>query len=130
MPRNNELPSYESLLEYQEVYLRAVALAWSDPEFKKNFLADPRTAMENYFGYSCPWNVTIRVTEPTDPKYHWTPAKDGQPGKWTLPRMKATFGLPDTPYKPGTPEKPDIKQQLIAFAAYNDAGPTYLFTCC
>jgi len=117
MPRNNELPSYESLLEYQEVYLRAVALSWSDPEFKKNFLADPRKTMEDYFGYSCPWNVTIRVTEPTESKYGWDPATK----KWALPRMKATFGLPVAP---------QIEEQLIAFAAYNDAGPTYLFTCC
>jgi ribosomally synthesized peptide (two-chain TOMM family) len=116
MPRNNELPSYESLLEYQEVYLRAVALAWSDPTFKQDFLTDPRTAMENYFGYSCPWNVTIKVSEP--------PANNGfgwNGKKWRLPRIKATFGLPIAP---------TIEEQPIAFAAYNDAGPTYLFTCC
>jgi len=117
MPRNNELPSYESLLEYQEVYLRAIALAWSDKAFKKDFLADPRSAMEMYFGYACPWNVTIKVSEPTGPEFGWKPKEK----RWVLPRIRATFGLPIAP---------KVEEQLVAFAAYNDAGPTYLFTCC
>jgi ribosomally synthesized peptide (two-chain TOMM family) len=117
MPRNNELPSYESLLEYQEVYLRAVALAWTDKEFKQAFVDNPRSALEMYFGYSCPWNVEIQVIEPKGPEYGWNAEKR----QWSLPRMKATFGLPVAP---------KIEEQLVAFAAYNDAGPSYLFTCC
>lgn len=117
MPRNNELPSYESLLEFQEVYLRAVALSWSDKAFKKNFLEDPAGSLQNYFGYSVPWNVDLKVVEPQGPEFGWNP----QSKSWTLPRMKATFGLPIAP---------KIEEQLVAFAAYNDAGPTYLFTCC
>ena len=117
MPRNNELPSYESLLEFQEVYVRAVALAWSDPQFKADLLADADNALRNSFGYICPWNVDLRFREATGPGDGWDPAAR----KWNLPPMRTTFGVPVAP---------PFEEQLVAFAAYNDAGPTYLFTCC
>jgi ribosomally synthesized peptide (two-chain TOMM family) len=117
MPRNNRLPTYESLLEFQEVYLRAVALAWNDVRFKSAFLAAPKTALQDYFGYICPWNVALEVREPNVAGEGW----DAHTKKWNLPRTRITFGLPTAP---------QIEEQLVAFAAYNDAGPTYLFTCC
>jgi ribosomally synthesized peptide (two-chain TOMM family) len=118
MPRNNEIPSYESLLEFQEVYLRAVALAWVDDEFKSLLLRDARSALADYLGYECPWNVDLRVAEPIGPNVGWDPRNK----TWTLPRMLTSFGLPNKPEA--------FEEQLVAFAAYNDAGPSYLFTCC
>ena len=117
MPRNNRLPTYESLLEFQEVYLRAVALAWSDPVFKAALLADADQALQDYFGYTCLWNVDLEVTEASGPGVGW----DARHKTWNLPPIRTTFGLPVAPR---------IEEQLVAFAAYNDAGPTYLFTCC
>jgi ribosomally synthesized peptide (two-chain TOMM family) len=115
MPRNNEIPSYESLLEFQEVYLRAVALAWTDDGFKALLTSDMRAALENYFGYDCPWNVDLKAVEGGT---GW----DSKTKTWDLPKMLTSVGLPN---KPET-----FEEQLVAFAAYNDAGPTYLFTCC
>lgn len=117
MPRDNRLPDYESMLEFQEVYLRAVALSWTDLEFKNAFLKDPTQALENYFAYRCPWNVVLKVSEPQQPGQGWDPAIK----RWNLPRIKTSIGLP---------KAPAVSEQLVAFAAYNDAGPTYLFTCC
>ncbi|NML16904.1 BMA_0021/BMA_0022 family TOMM bacteriocin [Azohydromonas caseinilytica] len=117
MPRNNQIPSYDSLLEFQEVYLRAVALAWTNAQFKQDFLADPTGALANYFGYQCPWNVDLKVREATGPGQGW----DAKKKQWTLPPVRTTFGVPVAP---------KVEEQLIAFAAYNCAGPTYLFTCC
>ena len=117
MSRNNTLPSYEDLLEFQEVYLRAVALAWSDHKFKEQFLKDPRSAMADTFSYMLPWNVDFRVKEANSHEHRWHP----QRREWTLPRSKISFGVP---------KKPEFEVQLVAFAAYNDAGPNYLFTCC
>lgn len=117
MPRNNELPSYETLLEFQEVYLRAVALAWSDPKFKAQLLADPDQALRDNFGYICPWNVDLSVMEAKGPGDGWDPVAK----RWKLPLLRTTFGVP---------KAPPFDEQLVAFAAYNDAGPTYLFTCC
>lgn len=122
MPRNNELPSYESLLEFQEVYLRAVALAWGETEdakvFKERFISDPALALQEYFGYTCPWGgVDLSVEEVDADQYGW----DSESRSWNLP--KNTVGI-------GIPCKPDDDEQTVALAAYNDAGPTYLFTCC
>lgn len=117
MPRNNELPAYSTLLEFQEVYLRAVALAWQDSEFKELLLKDAPSALQDYFGYRCPWNVALTVAEPEGEEYGW----NSDLKSWNLPRI--TVGI-------GVPEKPDEDSQAVALAAYNDAGPTYLFTCC
>lgn len=117
MPRDNRLPSYESLLEFQEVYLRAVALAWSDDEFKSALLSDANTALQNYFGYVCPWNLDLKVKEPTGADHGWDQSRKA----WNLPPVRASFGLPIAP---------KLEEQAVAFAAYNDAGPTHLFTCC
>jgi ribosomally synthesized peptide (two-chain TOMM family) len=122
MPFNNQLPTYESLLQFQEVYLQAVALSWKDEEFKRQFTAQPELALQHYLGYKCPWNLTLKVTEVAgggSDNYGWnTKVKDG----WHLPDNSLTFGIPVVP---------EVNDEVcVALAAYNDAGPTYLFTCC
>lgn len=117
MPRNNELPSYETLLEFQEVYLRAVALSWTDEDFKKELIHDANMALQKYFAYKCPWTVNLSVDEPKDSNYGW----NSDLKSWNLPKNSIGIGIP---------VKPDKDSQAVALAAYNDAGPTYLFTCC
>ena len=116
MAFTNKIPSYEALLEFQEVYMRAIALAWRDEEFKKMLLADPLFAMQRYLHYRCPWNIDVKVTE--------APAGSGWDSvsrSWNLPRNGMTFGVPN---------RPKVEEESIALAAYNDAGATYLFSCC
>lgn len=118
MPRNNELPSYQTLLKFQEVYLRAIALAWSDDTFKKQLLENAEKTFQDYFGYICPWNVALSVVEPYPTgSYKW----NSDLMCWNLPKNSIGIGIP---------KKPDEDNQPVALAAYNDAGPTYLFTCC
>lgn len=116
MPFNNELPEYESLLEFQEVYLLAIALTWKDNEFKHLLIDNPDAALKNYFGYVCPWNVKLKVTPAPTGEWH------REKGKWHLPKNTISVGVPVVPV--------DDEEVCIALAAYNDAGPTYLFTCC
>ena len=122
MPFNNQVPSYESMLEFQEVYLLAIALAWKDETFKNMLLEHPKRALSHYYGYVCPWNLTLKVTEPPEggpEDYGWnTKEKDA----WHLPNSALTFGVPILP--------DENEEVCIALASYNDAGPTYLFTCC
>ncbi|WP_028311208.1 BMA_0021/BMA_0022 family TOMM bacteriocin [Derxia gummosa] len=123
MPRNNELPSYETLLEFQEVWLRAVALAWESPEFHRELLADPTEALRRNFAYQCPWILDLSVEAAEGPEFGWNVGKSPVKGsRWTLPPIMASFGVPKRPEK--------LAERGIAFAAYNDASPTYLFTCC
>lgn len=122
MPLNNKVPEFESLLEFQEVYLMAIELSWRDETFKKLLQEQPRLALERYWGYKLPWNIDLKFVEP-DPnsseKYGWNTSK---PNQWHLPKHSLTFGVPEVP------EEDD--EVSLALAMYNDAGPTYLFTCC
>lgn len=129
MTLNNEVPTEQAMLEFSEVYLRAIELSWRDAEFKKQLLKDPMYALEHYFHYTSPWNFIFKVEEILDggpsssaensdqTAYGW----DQQKGKWKLPPNKMSFGLPMAP---------EVSQQAVALALYNDAGPAYLFTCC
>jgi ribosomally synthesized peptide (two-chain TOMM family) len=116
MSFTNSLPTQESLLEFQEVYLRAIALAWRDETFKEALQTDALLALQHYFAYKCPWSINLEVVSP-GAEYGW----DSQKKCWNLPRNGMTFGVP---------VKPQLDEECIALAAYNDAGPTYLFSCC
>ena len=121
MPRDHRLPSQEQLLEFSEVYLRAIAQAWENPEFKAELLRDSGQALQKYFGYICPWSVKLTVKEPPAHYKGWHQAQDGQ-WKWDLPDAAIKIGVPTAPAA--------LEEQAVALAAYNSAGPTYLFSCC
>ncbi|AOK30611.1 hypothetical protein WS67_15665 [Burkholderia singularis] len=116
MALDNAVPTQYSLLEFQEVYLRAIALSWRDPVFKAALLENPQDAIERYLNYRCPWIVDLKITE-AGPECGW----DAQAQRWNLPRNAITFGVP---------KRPELAEQAIALAAYNDSGPAYLFSCC
>ncbi|TKC86001.1 hypothetical protein FAZ69_22095 [Trinickia terrae] len=117
MSTNNTVPTQESMLEFQEVYLRAIALSWEDPVFKAVLLKDPNDALARYFDYQCPWIIDLKISE-APAGYGWDEAEQS----WNLPHNAMTFGVPLRPAHVG--------EEAIALAAYNDAGPNYLFTCC
>ena len=123
MAYDNRLPSYESFLEFHEVWLRAIALSWKDARFKKMLLEDTAKALQEYLNYKSPWSIDIKATVPEDPSAKWHPAEGKANGYWTLPQDTFTYGIPP---KPELPED----DEAVALAAYNDSGPGYLFTCC
>ncbi len=122
MPRNYEIPEYQTLLEFQEIFLQAVALAWKDETFKNALLTDAEEALDKAFGYKNPWSVRLKIQEPNGKnlrgqKYGWV----SQSNSWNLPKIKISVGVP---------EKPPEDEQSFALACYNNAGPAYLFSCC
>ncbi|AOJ69991.1 MULTISPECIES: BMA_0021/BMA_0022 family TOMM bacteriocin [Burkholderia] len=119
MADNNAVPTQESLLEFQEVYLRAIALSWENEAFRQMLLANPYDALERYLDYRCPWILDLKIVE--------VAAKDGygwhrETQRWHLPVNTMSVGIPTRPA--------NIAEEGIALAEYNDAGPAYLFTCC
>jgi len=117
MGMNNAVPTQESMLEFQEVYLRAIALSWKNAAFKDALLKNPNDALARYFDYLCPWIINLKVSE-APAGSGWDAAKQS----WSLPPNAMTFGVP---------VRPKVSdEESIALAAYNDAGPCYLFTCC
>lgn len=117
MAQNNSVPTLDSMLELQEVFLRAIALSWQDEVFKRALLSNPLDALGRYFDYQCPWLIDLNIAE-AGPDFGWNTAKQ----RWSLPRNAMTFGVPARPAP--------AADETIALAAYNDAGPAYLFTCC
>ncbi|AOK20720.1 hypothetical protein WL40_06050 [Burkholderia ubonensis] len=122
MAQNNANPTLESMLEFQKVYLRAIALSWQDKTFKDELLKNPFEALAKYFGYQCPWIIELEIVKPKG-DYGWKSGSDGSgEGSWHLPRNTMWVGIPERPESRG--------EEAVALAAYCDAGPTYLFTCC
>jgi hypothetical protein len=69
--------------EISEVYEKAVQKAATDEEFRKNLLADPKSAIENLTGKALPDDYTITVVENANPNY-------------SDPNYTATFVLPSS----------------------------------
>ncbi len=128
MGYDNRIPDYAAFLEFNEVYLRAIALAWKDETFKKMLLKDAGKAIEAYFNYRCPWSIDLSARELTKEEKKkgggWHPSTDTHAGFWRLPVNVFSFNIPPKP------KDIDSTEEAIAMAAYNDSGPTYLFTCC
>lgn len=121
MALNLAVPTRESLLGFSEVYLQAIELSWRSSEFKEEFIKNPMSALQHYFHYTPSWNCILNVTEPknesNDKPFGW----DNKTKTWNLPTNTLSVGLP---------KAPKIDQQAVALALYNNAGPSYLFTCC
>lgn len=47
--------------QWQVLWIKAVALSWKDPAFKKELLADPAKALKDKFGYTLPPHLTLKV---------------------------------------------------------------------
>ncbi|WP_423382455.1 BMA_0021/BMA_0022 family TOMM bacteriocin [Burkholderia sp. LMG 32019] len=120
MAKDNANPTLESMLEFQKVYLRAIALSWRNHQFKDELLEKPLETLAKYFGYQCPWIIDIEIVK-TDGDHGWTEHRDGS-ATWNLPRNVMTVGIPEQPKDPD--------EEAVALAAYCDAGASYLFTCC
>lgn len=102
------------------VILRALALSWSDDDFRWQLGENPLQALQNWLGYNCPWNVTLRV-EYTD--LTW----DAHSRAWSeKPRNRLTLYLPS---KPDVTVNGEPISLAVALAAYNQTGDAYPLTC-
>ncbi len=127
MAYSERIPSYEDLRAFALVYLRAVALSWTDEEFKARLTHDPEGALTEYFNYKCPFAITLKVRELSAEEVRsgcgWQPAQaPTDAGNWKLPPNEVVFSLPTRP--------DPMYDEAIALAAFADSGPGYLFSCC
>ena len=116
MATDNATPTLESMLEFQQVYLRAIALSWEDEPFKADLLKDPFDALARYFDYRCPWIIDLEVVSRDG--CVWDEVRH----EWKLPLNTMTVGISARPEH--------LHEEAVALAAYSDAGPNYVFTCC
>lgn len=109
--------AWAKMMHWQTIWLRTIAKAWSDEEFKNQLLADARNAIGEAFNYDLPWTLNLTVKEPE------TTEKAGR-NYWDL------NDLPDMELTMYLPPKPDLRHQAVAIADYAETGRTYPFTCC
>lgn len=116
LDNDQSFPSWETMLEWQYVWLRAVAESWENAEFRAALLTDARAALKQKLGYELPRTMHLIVFEPEHGGYV---VQDGV-GNWVLPKNELHLPLP--------PKPKDEYSQAIALADYNNAGRSYPFT--
>ncbi|MFD1955597.1 NHLP leader peptide family RiPP precursor [Paenibacillus thailandensis] len=57
-------------MSVEEVRNQIIQKAWEDEQFKARLLEDPRSTIEEMFGYSLPWDIEITVVEETNKHYY------------------------------------------------------------
>ena len=68
--------SLESALHWQVIWPRIIAKAWEDEEFHEKVKANPREAIESYFGYRLSSNLDLKIEDaPTDATFKAIAAK-------------------------------------------------------
>jgi len=103
---------------WQTVWLRAIALAWADAEFKQLLLADPHRALREYFDYNLNPMLDLRVVEVAEDQSRWDRSDNMDWHK-----------LPNTRMELPLPPAPASEDQAVAISDYADAGRSYPFTC-
>lgn len=124
----------EDLVNLGGVILRAISMAWSNPEFEKELLdvskpteegglGDATSVLIEYLGWVNEFNTKFRFRQATEDefKYEWNSAP-GAIGWSNIPQTILGAWYPEPP----TPSD----AQPIALTVFNESGPNYPFTCC
>jgi ribosomally synthesized peptide (two-chain TOMM family) len=113
-----------SLLDFRTTWLRAVALAWSTSkdgkDFKSDLLANPKQALENYFGFKWPWTGILDFSVTPVDEFMWIGTD------WVWPSNQEdslTLSLPIYP-KQVTGAAIGVSERAIALADYYRARPS------
>jgi ribosomally synthesized peptide (two-chain TOMM family) len=115
----NPLDALTAFKDWQACWLRAIALAWSDPTKKAALLTNASQFFTDYCNYKVPETMTITVVD--DAAARWT--YDGQHTySWDIHATDVTFHLPPPP--------PTQTDWPIALADYESVGLSYPFTFC
>ncbi|MBB6733171.1 NHLP leader peptide family natural product precursor [Cohnella sp. CBP 2801] len=60
------------ILSLESLKIRVIKKAWTDPEFKKSLLSDPKKALQESFGLAVPEGIELKVVEETPSLYYLT----------------------------------------------------------
>lgn len=117
--------TYDDFLIFRANVIRAIAKAWSNPEYKERLLHDPKEAIESAFRpYKYPFTYNLAAQDDTayfDLKVN---------GNWVVKKFdKLTLVLPPKPpARPGATAKETALVQARALAAFNASHITFLPT--
>lgn len=60
------------ILSLESLKIQVIKKAWTDPEFKKSLLSDPKKALQENFGLAVPEGIELKVVEETPSLYYLT----------------------------------------------------------
>lgn len=114
----------DSLLAFGGVVLRAIALAWTDANFKEALLnppgGDATSVLSQWLGYNCPFNFVIQFNANTNLNWDGVQWQLHNPDG-SLIKNRIVLNYPNAPK--------DAPLRPIALTSYNNTGPAYPFTC-
>lgn len=109
----------QQLLNFRTSYLRGVARATVDADFRAKLIADPLGTLEQAFGYRCPWFMTLELRDDSATAPRLDPAAGTV---LTLPYLGESI----TVYLPPRPASDDPTVVMDALAAYYHENPWFL----
>jgi ribosomally synthesized peptide (two-chain TOMM family) len=123
LPRGiDHTPEYFALARrWQIIWLRAIAKAWAEEDFKRELKEDARAALCKHFNYKLnpELDLTIKDASEVDPKNTPCYNPDAEDPWEGLPHHKLELVLPPAP---------PVEDRAIALADYGDTGRTYPMT--
>lgn len=114
------LQGIRSSMGWQNAWMTAIALAWSDEKLGEELIADPADFFRKHCKYQLPDGLTVRVAympqeDSAGKKTGWDPATK----LWYLKNTEVTMFLPPPP---------PLEERSVALSAYSAAGRSYPFT--
>jgi ribosomally synthesized peptide (two-chain TOMM family) len=103
---------YDHFLAYRAAIMQAIALAWRDPAFRDQLIADPKAALKTGVGYKFPFNMELAVDVDNAV---WRPHTVTD---WQVKH----HNLLELPLPPA----PEAVEQVEALAAFNAQHLTFL----
>jgi len=98
--------TFQEFIYLRAAIVRAIGLAWRDPEFEKEFKENPKKALKDKFDFDFPFDLDFKVRK-DNTKYNWTSATTGG---WSGPNNTLCMKLPPKPEK-----KEDAAEALAAY---------------
>lgn len=93
--------------DWQGVWMRAVALAWKEPEFEAALRKDPREALKKRFDFDLPASIQLKVVSSSEKN-----AVAG--GTWTADNSEVELILPKKPA--------DVADHAVALSSLTDSS--------
>jgi ribosomally synthesized peptide (two-chain TOMM family) len=116
------IKAYDEIAKWERIWIEVVALAWKDPSFKSQLLADggkhARQVILSKFNFQLAEDVQLNVVE-AGKDSHW----DSKELIWKHPRAVSTLTLT-------LPKTPKLDDQAVALSHYFASGQSMPFTCC
>jgi ribosomally synthesized peptide (two-chain TOMM family) len=111
--KTDDYGTYDRFIAFRAAVMQAIALAWGNPEFRTQLIADPKKAMRDSLDYEFPFKIDLEVDVDNA---KWEPITVAD---WHVLRR-------DTLHMVLPPKPEDPAQQVEALAAFNATHLTFL----